>query len=144
MASGFIILKDGRSATPRYTLYDVLLQSIASHLPEGEFREWLKSQTADETDEESGFGGFYRGEASEYIKRWLDLRELTEENQNLFWKAVQSAVEAAPDNEMVVDWLQKMLQMNRLIEAGDHPDNLSDWRKGYVEPPSGLKSGPGW
>lgn len=144
MASGFIILKDGRSATPRYTLYDLLLQTIAAQLPEGEFREWLIAQTAGDTDEESGFGGFYRGEESDYIKRWLDLRELTEENQTLFWKAVQSAVDSTPDNEIVADWLQKMLKMNSLIEAGDHPDNLSDWRKGYVEPPSGLKSGPGW
>lgn len=145
MASGFIILKDGRCAAPRYTVYDVMLQRIAACLPEHPFRDWLLAQTADEEqDEESGFGGFYRrGNVDEYVKRWLDLRELTEENQALFWKAAADALPGT-DNEIIKDWLQKMLEMNRLAEAGEHPDNLSDWAKGYVEPSSGNKTGPGW
>jgi hypothetical protein len=145
MASGFIILKDGRCASPRYTGYDAILQRIVECLPAGDFRDWLLAQTADETqDEESGFGGFYRrGNIDDYVKRWLDLRELTEANQALFWKAAAEAL-TGTDNETIEAWLRKMLEMNRLAEAGDHPDNLSDWAKGYVEPPSGNKSGPGW
>lgn len=145
MASGFIILKDGRCAAPRYTLYDLILQSVAEHLPISEFRDWVISQTAAEDEEETDCGyGFFRKDSDEFVKRSFDLRELTEENQPQFWKAVQLAFESEKGREILADWLEKMLEMNRLAELGDAPDNLSDWQKGYVQPFSAEKKGPGW
>ena len=145
MASGFIILKDGRCAAPRYTLYDLILQSVAEHLPASEFKNWVISQTAAEDEEEtdSGFGVF-RKNSDEFVKRTFDLRELTEDNQARFWKAARLASESEKEREILASWLQKILEMNRLAELGDDPDNLSDWRKGYVEPATCEKKGPGW
>jgi len=145
MASGFIILKDGRCAAPRYTLYDLILQSVAVYLPDSEFKNYVIAQTAAEDEEENDSGfGFFRKNSDEFVKRKFDLRELTEENQTRFWKAARLAFENEKEHETLSAWLEKMLEMNRLAELGDDPDNLSDWQKGYVEPATGEKKGPGW
>ena len=145
MASGFIILKDGRCAAPRYTLYDLILQSVAAHLPDSEFKNYVIAQTAAEEEEETDCGyGFFRKDSDEFVTRTFDLRELTEENQARFWKAARLAFDNDRENEHLTAWLEKMLEMNRLVELSDDPDNLSDWQKGYVNPPSGEKKGPGW
>ncbi len=126
-------------------MYDLILQSVAAHLPDSEFKNYVIAQTATEDEEENDSGfGFFRKDSDEFVKRTFDLRELTEENQTRFWKSARLAFEAAKENETLSAWLEKMLEMNRLAELGDDPDNLSDWRKGYVEPATGEKKGPGW
>jgi hypothetical protein len=153
MASGFIILSDGRCLAPRYTGYDYLLELAVSEMADsGEeraFKAWLQTRVPAEGDIESGFGGFIKPITHENVIRHLDLRELTPANQERLWIAWQKAVSKLilsrdERDSFIVFRLKRLLRMRRLVRIKDNPDNLSDWIKGYVEPPTGAKAGPGW
>jgi hypothetical protein len=154
MASGFIILKDGRCLVRRWTTYDYIIELVIENLRnEGKdkpLKEWLRTLIPEEDDEYNGYGGFIKKSTGEEVQRWLDLREMTKENQALFWLALQRAVTtliAISDNEANqenIALLKLMLKMKHLADIGDNPDNLSDWRPGDVEPPTGRQIGPGW
>jgi hypothetical protein len=153
MPSGFIILSDGRCLAPRYTGYDYLpelaMGEMSDESEEGVFKAWLKTCIPAEGDIENGFGGFIKPLTHENIMRQLDLRELTPANQDRFWAALQRALEklvltADEKHDGVIYLLKKILRMRRLVEIKDDPDHLSDWRQGYMTPPTGKKIGPGW
>lgn len=157
MASGFIILKDGRCLSRRWTHYDYLIELAIKELSSmkgkkaEDFKGWLQTLIPQEGDEYNGYGGFIRKANGENVQRWLDLRELTTENQQLFWDSIQNTLsnlitkdKLHKDNENLISLLKRFLKMKHLVDIGDNPDNLSDWVKGYIEPPSGKRSGPGW
>jgi hypothetical protein len=151
MASGFIILKDCRCLARRWTIYDYLIELVIddlSYLQDSkaiEFKHWLQTLIPKENDEYNGYGGFIRQETGEDVQRWLDLRELTEENQQLFWKSLQLRLRkliTSPEKDKNDDliWLLKyFLRMKRLTDIRDNPDNLTDWRKGHATPASAKK-----
>ena len=118
MPSFFLTLEDGRCVARRYTGYDYLIELAMEEMKddgeEGEFKAWLRTRIPSEGDLENGFGGFIKPVTHENIMRNLDFI------------------------------LKRMLRMRRLIRIKDHPDNLSDWIKGHVTPPTGAKVGPGW
>lgn len=154
MASGFIILKDGRCLARRWAIYDYIIEQAFRNLnddgKEQPFKKWLQTLIPETGDEENGYGGFIKKSTGKETQRWLDLRELTEENQNLFWLALQRAITnliTKPDNtdkKEDIELLKLILKMKHLADVGDNPDNLSDWKPGHVEPPTGRQSGPGW
>jgi hypothetical protein len=152
MASGFIILNDGRCWSRRWTAHDRVLEFVIEELgpkpTEREFKEWLQYRIPAKGDIEMGYA-FIKQDSDENIVRVLDLRELTPENQKSLWAALQKAYTklvtgAGEQNEHLNIILRRLLKMRRLAQANDNPDNFSDWVKGYVKPPSGKKSGPGW
>ena len=157
MASGFIILKDGRCLSRRWTYYDYLIElaikelSNIRHKNTENFKNWLQTLIPKEGDEYNGYGGFIRQADGENVQRWLDLRELTTENQQLFWDSLQRTLtnlitegQLNKRNDDLINLLKQFLKMKHLADIGDNPDNLSDWQKGYVEPPTGKQTGPGW
>jgi hypothetical protein len=155
MASGFIILEDGRCLARTWTVYNYILELVISELTEdtkeAEFRNWLQTLIPNENDEYNGYGGFIKHDTGEEVQRWLDLRELTKENQQLFWVALQhslnglrKASKGNNDNDDTIELLKTLLKMKHLSDIGDNPNKLTDWKDGYVEPPSGKRTGPGW
>lgn len=96
--------------------------------------------------------GFIKHDTGENIRRWLDLRELTETNQELFWTSLQHSLNKLittvntedKDKTVYIEPLKILLKMHRLAHIRDDPDNLSHWQNGYTEPPSNNKIGPGW
>ena len=152
MASGFIILSDGRCWARRWTAYDYLLEITAQELggckEEMNLKLWLQSLIPGENDTELGWG-FLKKDTEEKVTRNLDLRELTPTNQQMFWAALQRATTklitaSGEKNEHFIFELKRILRMRRLALIRDSPDNLSDWVKGHVEPSSGKRIGPGW
>ena len=152
MASGFIILGNGRCLAPRFTGYDYLLElamaEMADSGEEGEFKAWLQTRIPSEGDIEDGCGGFIKLLTHENIMRHLDLRELAPANEERLWVAWQKAIRKlilARDEryQYIILRLKRVLRMRRLVRIKDDPDNLSDWIKGYVEPATGAKTGPG-
>ena len=151
MASGFIILNDGRCFSRHWSLYDAIIKLAVDGLTDNinvvEFKDWLQALLPGENDMYDGLGGFYRAGTDENVSRWLDLRELTDENQQLFWNALlvtQANEQFRKDNEYIVALLDTIIKMKQLADNNDPPENLSDWRDGYTQPPTGNHIGPGW
>ena len=144
MASGFIILRDGRCLSVRHAIHDSVLRSIASVLIGAPLGEWLGKQVPIDTDVELGYA-FVRAANGEHVSRELDTRALTESNQELFKRAAREArpiAEAyAPlaDVESALNRLRKMLD---LCDEGRPPLELSDWTA--QAPPCEKRTGPGW
>jgi hypothetical protein len=152
MASGSIILNDGRCWSDRWTGYDCLLSVVIDEIrlcgDHPEFMAWLRTRIPEEQDIEMGYG-FIKPDTDENIVRSIDLRELTPASQEVFWSALQRAatkliVNPGDQHEHLLLQMKRLLHMHHLVRIGDPPDHLSDWRTGYVEPPSGEKIGPGW
>jgi len=157
MASGFIILKDGRALARRWSHYDYIIELAISELSKTndksaeDLKNWFQTLIPNEGDIENGYGGFIRKADGENIQRWLDLRELTSVNQQLFWESIQNALtrlssddQAKTDIQDSIKLLKRFLEMKHLADIGDNPDNLSDWGKGYIVHQSGKRVGPGW
>ena len=145
MASGFIILKDGRCLSVRHAAHDALLRSVAASLEEGSpFRKWLLTQVPDDGDTELGYA-FVRAVDGEHIERVLDLRCLTEANQRLFESAARRAKPVggpfAPEED-VISALRRFRAMLDSCERGEPPLALSDWT--CEAPAAEGKIGPGW
>ena len=91
MASGFIILRDGRCLSVRHAAHDALLRSVVAALEEGSpLRTWLLTQVPSDGDIELGYA-FIRAAGGEHVARVLDLRCLTETNRRLFESAARRA-----------------------------------------------------
>ncbi len=153
MASGFIILQDGRCFAKRWWCYDAVLREIINELTrdpqEPELAAWLGSLLPSlEDEQELGYGAWLRQSDGEIIARHLDIRELTEANQHLFNEAARRALsrlKAAGSSKLTEDvnaCLPLLVEMIERAERGEHPLSLSDWVN--VEPASGKRSGPGW
>ena len=153
MASGFIILQDGRCFAKRWWRYDAVLREVITELncnqQEQELAIWLSSLLPGPDDEEElGYGAWLRKSDGEIISRHLDLRELTGANQYRFNQAVRRALtrleETKPNNltEDMITCVSLITDMIECAERGEPPLSLSDWV--CVEPPSGKRLGPGW
>jgi len=98
MASGFLILSDGRCFARRWSAHDDVLRAVAVELDDrhSALREWLLSLLPGPNDEEHiGFGPWVRRADQRVIQRYLDLRELTLENQKILQQAMLRAGERA-------------------------------------------------
>jgi hypothetical protein len=145
MASGFIILSDGRCLSVQGALHDALLQSVAAAMEDDlPLRAWLNSQVPGPLDVELGYG-FVRTADGEQVVRMLDLRGLTEANRRLFENAVRRAEPVAGAFAPVeaVSWvLERFREMLDRCDRGEPPLELSDWT--CEAPPVERRIGPGW
>ena len=73
------------------------------------------------------------------VERHLDLRCLTDENQNLIEEAVLGAVATEVDGRSYVD---QMAEMIRRARNGEAPLSMSHWTL-VIDAPD-EKIGPGW
>lgn len=153
MASGFIILKDGRCFAPRWTGYDEIIKIVIKELYEVEngkpLADWLKLKIPnDELSEELEAGwGFLDVESDEWITRNLDLRSLTNENQLLYWKAIKRGKNKLNKKGKVYssispDLINTLCDMMERAENGEPPMELTHWNK--LAEPCTEKKGPGW
>jgi hypothetical protein len=78
------------------------------------------------------------------LERYLDLRELTNENQRLFCQAAKlAASRPGPDvPQSVSECLSKLADQVIRVERGEAPLSRSDWID--VVPSNGRHLGPGW
>jgi hypothetical protein len=148
VASGFLILPDGRCFAPRWSFYDAVLRTVADELrapEEAELRGWLLGLLPGPADEEHvGYGPWYRAADDQLVARALDLRELTPESQSLICEAAKRAAarSGAGRPEWLADCLCKLSDMVTPLERGEPPLSRSDW---VVAAPSGSrKIGPVW
>jgi hypothetical protein len=153
VASGFLILSDGRCFARRWWAHDAVLRAVADHAddspPARELREWLLSLLPGPEDEEHvGYGPWFRKADQQLIERFLDLRELTPKNQRLFHQAARRAGERAQSAEGAgwPDWLRgglvDLADMAARADRGEPPLSRSEWRE--VVPSEARRIGPGW
>jgi hypothetical protein len=150
MASGFIILTDGRCFAPRWSVYDKVIEAIVNVLSdtskEKELKTWLISILPGKNDiTDIGYGPWVRTKDNQTIERYLDLREMNFEYQNMFQEAIKRAASDsknryADKNESITNSLNKLADMVYRIERGEEPLSLSDWDK--VVPTKGDHIGP--
>jgi hypothetical protein len=151
MASGFIVLGDGRCFSPTSRLYDITMRAVADELVDSEaartLREWLLSLLPGPTDADLGYG-WIRSSDQDTVLRHLDLRELTNANQRLFYRAARVAGDRFQSEESgeLLSWKKKcctaLADMVARAERGEPPLTRSDWTT--IEPSKGRKLGPGW
>jgi hypothetical protein len=153
MASGFLVLSDGRCFAPQWATYDGVLRLVIEQLDEsaaeGELRHWLIALLPGLTDEPHvGYGPWLRTADRQLIERFLDLRELTGENQRRLHQAVLRAEEAIRSTgaEGTPEWLRNavldLADKVRRADRGEDPLKCSHWTK--VVPSKGRRLGPGW
>ena len=142
MASGFLILADGRCLARRWWAYDAVIKAVAEQLGGSDaalaLREWLLSLLPGPDDEQHiGYGPWLRAEDNQLIERRLDIRELTVENQRLFHDA---ALEAAQNHRPDEDEFQSLSDLSDMLiraDRGEAPLSRSDCR----QVPPALKAG---
>lgn len=149
MASGFIILPDGRCFAPRWSVYDKVIEAIVKVLSdtgnEKELKNWLMSILPGKKDiPDIGYGPWVRAKDNQLVERYIDLREMSLEYQYIFQEAVKRAASKsnrdADNDELITDSLNKLADMVYRIERGEEPLSLSDWDK--VVPTKGDHIGP--
>jgi hypothetical protein len=145
MASGFVVLRDGRCLSVRHAVHDAMLRSVIVAMDaDAPLRAWLATQAPGDDDVELGYA-FVRASDGEHVLRELDLRALTAPNQTVFETAAREAVPTGGPSapaEDVPQALARLRQMLHLCDQGRPPLELSDWRT--VAPPCERKVGPGW
>jgi len=145
MASGFIVLRDGRCLSLVHAIHDAVVRSIAESLEAGTpLRVWLATQTPAEGDVDLDYA-FVRAGDGEQIARELDTRALTDANRKLFERAARDARplgSAHAPVENVSHGLARLRQMLEFCDQGRPPLELSDWRT--EAPPCTRQIGPGW
>jgi hypothetical protein len=143
MASGFLILPDGRCFSGRWSAHDRVLRAIASqleHLPTAQaLRKWVLEQLPGPDDEEElGYGAWWRASDQKSILRYIDLRNMIPDNQHLICEAAKRAGLVNPADE----WLGELADMVRRYERGEPPLTKSHWID--VRPPhDDQRIGPG-
>ncbi len=147
MPSGFLVLPDGRCFARRWSAHDAVLRAVADHLAvdpaSGELQRWLLDQLPGPDDEEEiGYGAWVRRSDGQVVVRYLDLRLMTPENQQLFCRAVKSAASPAHGEDWLRSCLEDLADMVARYERGELPLSRSDWRE--VVAPEGGPIGPGW
>ncbi len=153
MASGFVVLSDGRCFARRWSAHDAVIEAVTGQLDGStaarQLRDWLLTQLPGPEDEEHvGYGPWLRKSDQQLVDRLLDLREFTPENQRLFNQAARDAGERAKSVEGAgwPDWLRDCLQdladLAARVDKGEHPLSRSEWRE--VVPSMARRIGPGW
>ena len=141
MASGFLVLSDGRCFAKSWSFHDRVLLRTAEQLPaNSSLRAWLLEQLPGPTDLELGHGSWYRAKDGVHVERYLDLREFTPEIQAQFTDAVLRAVEVADASERAL--MSELADMVARQRRGEPPLSRSDWQE--LVPSRGRKIGPGW
>lgn len=149
MASGFIILEDGRAWAKAGWLYDAVLGELIGsiHLGSDEepFRKFLEDHRPKEGDIDIGYGFIRRG-SDENVLRELDLRTLSPKARSVFWAAVERAMVhcQGEDSEPIRSGLTHLHAMGRSISNGEPPEALTDVTKPMDLPEPGLQEGPWW
>jgi hypothetical protein len=145
MASGFIVLRDGRCLSLVHAIHDEVLRSIAESLDAGSpLRTWLATQIPASGDVDLDYA-FVRAADGTHVTRELDLRALTDANRRLFERAAREATPLGTTHAPVDDvsrGLGRLREMLELCDQGRPPLELSDWRA--EAPPCTRKIGPGW
>jgi hypothetical protein len=144
MASGFIVLSDGRCFARGWSAYDEVLRAVAAEL-HGEFQEWLVSLVPNTEDEEHlGYGPWLRKSDQQIIERFLDVRDLTDANQHRFQEAIKKANDrvSVGSSSVLKVCLSDLADMVERAQRGETPLSRSDWTS--VAPPQGKHVGPGW
>jgi hypothetical protein len=150
MASGFIVLADGRCFSPTSRLYDITVRALADQLsdsaPGRTLRDWLLSLLPGPKDTDIGHG-WIRASDQQTVLRMIDVRELTVENQKLFHRAALLAGEQAQSEESgeLVTWKMCCAELADMVaraDRGEPPSTRSDWQE--ILPSKGRKLGPGW
>jgi hypothetical protein len=145
MASGFIVLRDGRCLAVRGPIYDAVLRSIAAVMDATtSLHSWLVAQVPQEDDAELGHA-FVRASDGTIISRHIDTRGLTESNRQMFDRAARLAIPTVgPHSEAadVASALKRLCDMLHMSDEGRPPLELSDWT---VEAPAcNDRVGPDW
>ena len=144
MASGFIILRDGRCLSVRHAIHDSVLRSIAAAIEDDNLRAWLTTQVPADGDIDIGYA-FVRAGSGEHVTRELDTRGFTESNRRSFELAVAEAEPIAGPRARLEDVafaLKRLREMVRLCDEGRPPLELSDWT--IEARPCEERIGPGW
>lgn len=137
MASGFIILGNGKTWSPRWTGYDIVLKTIMNNLTyngkEFELKKWIESilPNIENGDVECGYC-FIRNSDGENILREIDTRFIKNEYLDIFWNTLEKIVVEQKKSEndssflffdLFNDYkdslLDKTLKSNDLDEAKD-------------------------
>jgi hypothetical protein len=121
-----------------------VVRAIAELLS-GALGDWLLSLLpGPEDEEELGYGAWLRKSDGQVISRFLDVRDLTEENQRRFHEAVVKANQKtnSESDPMLIKCLADLSDMVERANRGEPPLGRSDWT--LVQPSSGLHLGPGW
>jgi len=143
MASGFVVLPDGRYFSRRWTAHDVVLRAIAEAVSAVPLRHWLFDQLPRPDDEEElGYRAWGRASDNSSVRRFIDVRLMTEENQRLFCDAVKHAATEPREEEWLARCLHDFSDMVTRMERGEPPLSKSDWV--VVSPPETDRIGPGW
>jgi hypothetical protein len=147
MPSGFLVLPDGRCFAKRWSVHDAVLRAVADQLAlepaAREFHHWLLEQLPGPGDEdEIGYGAWVRASDGQVVVRYLDLRQVTVENQQLFCRAAKRAALADYADSWLKSCLGDLADMVDRYKRGEPPLSKSDWRE--VRPPEGGPIGPGW
>ena len=143
MAAGFITLPDGRCLSRRWSAHDVIVRSIADAVSSAPLRAWLLEQLPGPDDEEElGYGAWWRVSDDTSIRRVIDLRKMTAENQDRFCEAVKHAAAMPREEEWLARCLEEFADMVSRMECGEPPLSKSDLVA--VLPLDGERIGPGW
>ena len=138
MASGFVILNDGRCFSVRSAVHDDVLRAVLDAMNSDEpLYRWLAEQLPSDEDTDLGYA-FVRHRNGEHVSRELDLRGLTELNRAVFEEAVLETERTNASEPALV----RLRQMIRCCRAGAPPLELSDWTA--EAPPLSERIGPGW
>lgn len=153
MASCFIIYKDGRCFSRRWSGYDYIIKIAITELKlidnTNLLADWLELQipiTDVEFKSDSCYG-FHNSRIDNWVNRELDLRSLTAENQSLFWEAIKIGrkkllEEGEKYSDLNTDYFEEFFNMYLLSEKGEPPTEYSHWSK--IADPCIEKNGPGW
>ena len=144
MASGFLVLSDGRCFSRRWSAHDEVLRAVANQLDEGQasqqLKQWLLAQLPGESDEEElGYGAWFRTADQQVVVRHIDLRQMTAENQKLFREAAKRAALVHNAPAWLRGCLCELADMVARCERGEPPLSKSDWRE--VVPPRAAAAG---
>lgn len=155
MASCFIIFKNGATFSRRWTGYDCIIQIAIKELlllENGKpLAEWLRLQIPleDETEDqrvESGYG-FYQATTGKWVNRSLDTRSFTEDNQKLFWQAIENGrvnlhnPELEDYSDLSLEYFDYFYEMYQLSVQGVLPEGYSHTTNSDS---CSEKNGPGW
>ena len=154
MASGFIILEDGRCFSTRWTGYDEIIRIAVRELTLIEdgipLANWLAEQAPKEVDQEGVIEcgwGFHPPNSDDVVNRTLDIRSLSPKSRELFWKALQKGCNklltlGKPYSFLTAERLPPLLTMHKKCRQGKPPLELSNWWK--LAPPCDEQNGPYW
>lgn len=143
MPSGFLVLPDGRCLARRWTAHDAVLRAVAEEVRDSDLRGWLLSQLPGPDDEdELGYGAWFRASDEQVVRRSIDLRLMTAQNQRLFCDAARQAASKPQSDEWLSHTLSELNDMIARMDRGEPPSSKSDWTR--VTSPENKRIGPGW